>query len=119
MSFVLLAANLVLLPFNFFVSSSGEGSRNPLANISLHVLLVLTHYRKCVMADGSITNKNEDDAISDSLLKASSDFIENPNCRALNNARDIECKFTGSLFFLMEDGSFTDHHQLLCKRTCS
>ncbi|XP_043695476.1 dymeclin-like [Telopea speciosissima] len=84
------AANFVLLPFSYFVSSNGEGSRSPLAESSLVVLLILIHYRKYNMVDESLLDKSEDDATMDSLLKDSSYFSENPYCKALENARDIE-----------------------------
>lgn len=88
------AANFVLLPyytFNYLVSSSGEGSRSPLANSSLLVLLVLIHHRKCVLVDEFISNKS-DDSNSNSHVKENSYFSDNPYCKALENARDIECK---------------------------
>ncbi|CAI0559395.1 unnamed protein product [Linum tenue] len=81
------AANLVLLPFNYLVSSSGQGVRNPLAECSLHVLLILNYYRKCNLADESITDRSDDSGISDSLSKS---FVENPYCKALENMRDID-----------------------------
>lgn len=86
------AANFVLLPyytFNYLVSSSGEGSRGPLADNSLLFLLVLIHYRKCVLLDESVSNKT-DNVISDSSLKENTYFSENPYCKTLENARDIE-----------------------------
>ncbi|KAJ4722539.1 Dymeclin [Melia azedarach] len=84
------AATFVLLPFNYLVSSSGEGSRNQLADCSLLVLLVLIHYRKCVENDESITDRSDDSATSDSLSKQNMLFSDNPYCKALENARDIE-----------------------------
>ncbi|XP_042518039.1 dymeclin-like [Macadamia integrifolia] len=84
------AANFVLLPFSYLASSNGEGSGSPLAEDSLLVLLILIHYRKCIMVDESLLDKSEDDATMDSLLKDSSYFSENPYCKALENARDIE-----------------------------
>ncbi|CAL1411269.1 unnamed protein product [Linum trigynum] len=81
------AANLVLLPFNYLVSSSGQGVRNPLAECSLHVLLILNYYRKCNLADESITDRSDDSGTSDSLSKS---FVENPYCKALENMRDID-----------------------------
>ncbi|GAV57551.1 Dymeclin domain-containing protein [Cephalotus follicularis] len=84
------AASFVLLPFNYLVSSSIEGSRNPLADCSLHVLLILIHYHKCVVADESITDRSDDSATSDSLSKVNTYFIDNPYCKALESARDIE-----------------------------
>ncbi|XP_043692031.1 dymeclin-like isoform X2 [Telopea speciosissima] len=84
------AANLVLFPFSYFVSSSGEGSRSPLAENSLFGLLILIHYRKCNVVDESFLDKSEDDATMDYLLKDGSNFSENPYCKALENARDIE-----------------------------
>lgn len=88
------AANFVLLPyytFNYLVSSSGEGSRSPLADSSLLVLFVLIHYRKCVLVDDFISNKS-DNRNSNTHVRENSYFSENPYCKALENARDIECK---------------------------
>ncbi|CAB4292125.1 unnamed protein product [Prunus armeniaca] len=56
------AANLMLLPFNFLASSSSEGSRN-------------------------ISN---DTTASESLLKGSTHFSDNPYCKALEHATDVE-----------------------------
>ncbi|XP_020273400.1 dymeclin isoform X3 [Asparagus officinalis] len=87
------AANFVLLPyytFNYLVSSSGEVSRSPLADISLLVLLILIHYRKCVKVDMSTANNNLEDVDSRTYLKENSVFYDNPYCKALENARDIE-----------------------------
>ncbi|XP_077247325.1 uncharacterized protein LOC143887097 [Tasmannia lanceolata] len=87
------AANFVLLPyytFNYLVSSSADGSRSPLADSSLLVLLILIHYRKCVLVDESLENRRDDGTDSDSLLKEHSYFSENPYCKALENAKDIE-----------------------------
>lgn len=84
------AATIVLLPFNYLVSSNGEGSSNPLTDCSLLVLLVLIHYHKCVENDESITDRSDDSATSDSLAKSSTHFTVNPYCNALENARDIE-----------------------------
>ncbi|CAN1808134.1 hypothetical protein LINPERHAP1_LOCUS25304 [Linum perenne] len=79
------AANLVLLPFNYLVNSSGQGARNPLAECSLHVLLILNYYHKCNMADGSTTDRSDDSGTSDSLSKSNLYFSENPYCKALEN----------------------------------
>ncbi|XVF28768.1 hypothetical protein REPUB_Repub15cG0059100 [Reevesia pubescens] len=84
------AANIVLLPFNYWVSSNGEGSRNQLADYSLHVLLILIHYHKCVVSDESITDRSDDSATSDSVSKVNTYFTVNPYSKALENARDIE-----------------------------
>lgn len=84
------AANFVLLPFNYLVSSSGEGPRSPLADSSLQVLLILIHYRKCILVDESIADRKSGSATSDSLSKENTYFSENPYCKALENARDIE-----------------------------
>lgn len=91
----------MLLPFNYLVSSSGEGSRNPLTDCSLLVLLVLIHYHKCVESDESITYRSDDSATSDSLAKLSTHFSENPYCKALENARDVECEFCFLLCLFM------------------
>lgn len=82
------AASFVLLPFSFFVSSSGEATRNPLVYNSLHVLLILIHYRKCVLE----TVKDRSDDSASSLPKENSYFSENPYCKALENAKDVDCK---------------------------
>ncbi|KAL6184994.1 hypothetical protein ACLB2K_041129 [Fragaria x ananassa] len=84
------AANFMLLPFNFLVSSSGEGSRSLLADCSLHVLLILTHYHKCVVGNEPITDKTNDTTTSNSLLKGSRYFSDNPYCKALEHATDVE-----------------------------
>ncbi|KAK8684725.1 hypothetical protein V6N13_040741 [Hibiscus sabdariffa] len=84
------AANLVLLPFNYLVSSNSEGSRSQLADCSLHVLLILIHYHKCVASDGSITDRSDDSATSDTVSKVNTYFTVNPYSKALENARDIE-----------------------------
>ncbi|PIA45068.1 hypothetical protein AQUCO_01700543v1 [Aquilegia coerulea] len=84
------AANFVLMPFNYFVSSSGNVSRNPLADNSLLLLLILIHYRKCLMMVEPITEKCEDPLKLDSLVKEKSYFSDNPFYRALESARDVE-----------------------------
>ncbi|KAI8024466.1 Dymeclin [Camellia lanceoleosa] len=83
------AASFVLSPFNFFISSSGEATRRPLADSSLHVLLILIYYRKCVMKE-TLKDKSDDSATSDFLLKENTYFSENSDCKALENVRDIE-----------------------------
>lgn len=79
----------MLLPFNFFISSPGQATRSPLAESSLSILLILVHYRKCVGVDYV---KDKGDSNSDSLPKEETYFSENPYCKALENARDIECE---------------------------
>lgn len=91
----------MLLPFNYLVSSNGEGSRNPLTDCSLLVLLVLIHYHKCVENDESITDRSDDSATSNSLAKSSMHFTVNPYCNALENARDIECELCFLLCLFM------------------
>ncbi|XP_071940479.1 uncharacterized protein [Coffea arabica] len=81
------AANFVLLPFNLFVGSSGEATRSPLAENSLNVLLILIHYRKCIETDYV---KDRGDHSSEPLPKEDACFSENPYCKALENAQDIE-----------------------------
>ncbi|KAI3469624.1 hypothetical protein Pfo_026287 [Paulownia fortunei] len=81
------AANLMLLPFNYLVSSTGEASRSPLAEGSLNVLLILSYYHKCISVDYV---KEIDNSSSVSLPKEETYFSENPFCKALENARDIE-----------------------------
>lgn len=91
----------MLLPFNFLVSSSGEGSRSLLADCSLHVLLILSHYRKCVVGNEPITDKSNDTTASDSLLKGSTHFSDNPYCKALERATDVECKMLYCLYLYL------------------
>lgn len=93
------AANFVLLSFNYLISSSGEGPRSPLADSSLQVLLILIHYRKCTSVDESMADGRSDSATSDYPLKENTFFCANPYCKALENARDIECKFFLSITF--------------------
>lgn len=91
---LILAANFVMLPyytFNYLVNSSADGSRSPLADNSLLILLVLIHYRKCVSMDDSVNNYAAADAAPNVPSKDSSYFSINPYCKALENARDIEC----------------------------
>ncbi|KGN56942.1 dymeclin [Cucumis sativus] len=82
------AANFVLMPFNYLVSSTSQGSGSPLADCSLNVLLILIHYRKCIVSNESLASG--DGFISDSLLKESATFYDNPYCKALENASDVE-----------------------------
>ncbi|KAL0287290.1 UNVERIFIED_CONTAM: Dymeclin [Sesamum calycinum] len=82
------AANLMLLPFNYLVSSTGEASRSPLAENSLNVLLILCHYHKCISVD-NVKDKSHNSS-SESLPKEETYFSENPFCRAVENVRDIE-----------------------------
>lgn len=83
------AANVVLLPLNIFVGSVGEASRRSLlADVSLHLLLILIHYRKCIIGD--VMDRIDGTAIPDSLNKEYTYFSENPYCKALESARDVE-----------------------------
>uniref|UniRef100_A0A2P2MPV0 Dymeclin n=1 Tax=Rhizophora mucronata TaxID=61149 RepID=A0A2P2MPV0_RHIMU len=84
------AANFVLLPFSYLVSSSDEGLRKSLADSSVHVLLILHYYRKCVVGDKSTTDRSDGRGASDSPAKVCMYFSDNPYCKALENARDIE-----------------------------
>ncbi|XP_021692003.2 uncharacterized protein LOC110673245 isoform X2 [Hevea brasiliensis] len=84
------AATFVLLPFNYLVSSNVEGIRNPLADCSLHVLLILNYYHKCIVGDEPVTDRSDDSAASESLPKVNTYFSDNPYCKALESARDIE-----------------------------
>ncbi|XP_048497320.1 uncharacterized protein LOC104906681 isoform X2 [Beta vulgaris subsp. vulgaris] len=83
------AANLVLLPLNFIVGSNSEGSRSLLARSSIYILLILVHFRKRAVMDELISGRNDGDTTSDALLTENS-FCENPFCKALENARDVE-----------------------------
>ncbi|RDX91337.1 Dymeclin, partial [Mucuna pruriens] len=84
------AANIVLLPFSYLASSSSEGSRSPIADSSLHVLLILIHYHKCVVSEGYSVIENHISSSSDSLPKENSYFSDNPYCKALKQATDCE-----------------------------
>lgn len=99
----------MLLPyytFNYLVSSGGEGSRSSLADNSLLVLLILIHYRKCVAVDESFAKHDVEHADSGTYSKGNSFFYDNPYCKALENARDVECKmyllFACFIFLLSE-----------------
>ncbi|CAI8604607.1 unnamed protein product [Vicia faba] len=84
------AANIVLLPFSYLVSSSGEGSRNAIADSSLDVLLVLIHYHKCALSEAYSAIENKKSSASDVLLKENPHFSDNPYCKALEHAIDCE-----------------------------
>ncbi|KAG4998322.1 hypothetical protein JHK82_029106 [Glycine max] len=81
------AANIVLFPFSYLVSSGGEESKSPIADISIHVLLVLVHYHKCLVSEDYANHKS---STSDSLLKENPHFSDNPYCKALEHAIDCE-----------------------------
>lgn len=84
------AATLVLLPLNYLVNNSGDGSKHPLAECSLHVLLILTNYHKPIMSDESLTDKSDDSATSESVSKGHVFSSGNTFSKALANARDVE-----------------------------
>ncbi|ESQ36507.1 hypothetical protein EUTSA_v10006925mg [Eutrema salsugineum] len=84
------AATFVLLPLNYLVNNSGDGSKNPLAERSLHVLLILTNYHKSIMSDESMTDKSDDSATSESVSKVHVFSAGNTFSKALANARDVE-----------------------------
>uniref|UniRef100_A0A803N119 Dymeclin n=1 Tax=Chenopodium quinoa TaxID=63459 RepID=A0A803N119_CHEQI len=84
------AANFVLFPLNLIVGSNNEASKSLLAQNSLHILLILVHFRKCAVADDPIIGKNDGNGASDALHKEKTHFCENPFCKALENARDVE-----------------------------
>ncbi|KAH9618014.1 hypothetical protein KSS87_003236 [Heliosperma pusillum] len=83
-------ANLVLLPLNLFVGSNYEASRVLLGKSSLHLLLILVHFRKCIGVDDSFNGQKDDKAASDALPEKKTHFSENPYNMALENARDVE-----------------------------
>ncbi|KAL8188837.1 hypothetical protein R6Q57_029592 [Mikania cordata] len=82
------AANIVLFPLSYFVNSSVEASRSQLADSSINILLLLIHYRKCILVE-SVKNSNAS-VTSESLLKDETYFADNPYCKALENVRDVE-----------------------------
>lgn len=92
------AATLVLLPLNYLVNNSGDGSKHPLAECSLHVLLILTNYHKPIMSDESLTDKSDDSATSESVSKGHVFSSGNTFSKALANARDVECE---NFFYLL------------------
>lgn len=69
-----------------------------MADCSLHVLLILNYYHKCIVGEESITDRSDDSATSDSRSKVNTYFSDNPYCKALENARDIEREI---IFFLI------------------
>lgn len=93
----------MLLPLSYLGSSTGEASRRPLAEGSLHILLILNYYRTCISVD--YVKDKSDNSSSKALLKEETYFAENPFCKALENARDIECMTIciADLFCLIED----------------
>lgn len=86
------------MPFNYLVSSTSQGSESPLADCSLNVLLILIHYRKCIVSNESLASG--DNVSLDSLLKENATFYDNPYCKALENASDVECKILSFLFYV-------------------
>ncbi|XP_011027112.1 PREDICTED: uncharacterized protein LOC105127486 [Populus euphratica] len=86
-----LFATFVLLPFNYLVSSTGEGSRNPLADCRLHGLFILNYFLKCVVGDESMTDRSNENATADSLSKGKTHFSDFPYCKALENAIVVPC----------------------------
>ncbi|KAK6122694.1 hypothetical protein DH2020_043563 [Rehmannia glutinosa] len=82
------AANLMLLPFNYLASSTGEASRSRLAESSLNVLLILSHYHRISV---DYVKDKSDNGSSESLAKEETYFSENPFCKAVENVRDIDC----------------------------
>uniref|UniRef100_M4DFM1 Dymeclin n=1 Tax=Brassica campestris TaxID=3711 RepID=M4DFM1_BRACM len=85
-----LVATFVLLPLNYLVNNSGDGSKHPLAEFSLHVLLILTNYHKPIMSDEFLTDKSYDSATSESISKGHAFSSGNIFSKALANARDVE-----------------------------
>ncbi|XP_071717720.1 uncharacterized protein [Rutidosis leptorrhynchoides] len=82
------AANIVLYPLSYFANSSVEASKTQLADSSINILLILIHYRKCILVESV---KNTDVGVtSDSLLKDETCFAENPYCKALESLKDVE-----------------------------
>lgn len=83
------AANFMLLPLTYLVSSTKEASKSPVADSSLNILLTLIHYRKCVLLKHG-KDMSVGTATSDSTLKEDTYLSENPYCKALANAKDVE-----------------------------
>ncbi|XP_071691533.1 uncharacterized protein [Rutidosis leptorrhynchoides] len=82
------AANIVLFPLSYFANSSDEASKTELAESSINILLILIHYRKCIIVE-SLKNSNAG-VTPESLLKDETYFAENPYCKALENIKDVE-----------------------------
>lgn len=91
MATILCAANFVLLPLTYFADSAKEASRSPLAESSLNILILLIHYRKCVLLNHG-KDTSDGTATSDSSLKEDTYISENPYCKALGSAKDVECE---------------------------
>lgn len=81
----------MLLPLTYLVSSTKEASKSPVADSSLNILLTLIHYRKCVLLKHG-KDMSVGTATSDSTLKEDTYLSENPYCKALANAKDVECE---------------------------
>ncbi|AQL00133.1 dyggve-melchior-clausen syndrome protein [Zea mays] len=84
------AANFVLLPYYYLVSSTPEGATSQLADNSLLVLLIMIHYRKCISTNESIPTNNVYTMDSNTNDKDAPVFHDNPYCKALNSAKDIQ-----------------------------
>uniref|UniRef100_A0A0E0JPB8 Dymeclin n=1 Tax=Oryza punctata TaxID=4537 RepID=A0A0E0JPB8_ORYPU len=87
------AANFVLLPyytFNYLVSSNAEGASSQLAENSLLVLLILIHYRKCIMMSESFPISNVYTNDLNTNVKDAPAFHDNPYYKALSNAKDSQ-----------------------------
>ncbi|KAL9237650.1 hypothetical protein vseg_012172 [Gypsophila vaccaria] len=84
------AASLVLSPLNLFAGSNNEAPRVFLGESSLHLLLVFVHFRKCAIDDEPFNGNKDDSASSDALPEKKTHFYENPFCKALQNAKDVE-----------------------------
>ena len=92
---LMLAANFVLLPyytFNYLVNSNADGSKSPLADNSLLVLLILIHYRRGMPLNDSLNNQIISDATPVPPSREGLHFYLNPYCKAMENARDVECE---------------------------
>lgn len=76
-----------------------------MAERSLLVLLVLIHNRKSVLSEEALRKKSDDRTTSDSQSNKTTYLCDNPYCKALENARDVERKASSFEVFYYNDTS--------------
>lgn len=88
------AATVLRLPYytyNYLLSSNSPTGPSLLAQNSLHLLLVLVHYRKSLLVDETLHEKLDAKGEDATAVLADADqLVLNPFCQALNSARDTE-----------------------------
>lgn len=107
-SLLLLTATVLRLPYytyNYLLSSNSPTGPSPLAQNSLLLLLVLVHYRKCLLVDETIHEKLDAKGEDATAVLADADqLVLNPFCQALDSARDTECKTLLAITFIIDNG---------------